>query len=171
MPGRIVCLIMHSFHYHRGKLTCESYPLDKAAEHYGTPLYVYSSHTIIDHYQRLDQALHDLSHQICYAVKANSNLSVLRLLAERGAGFDIVSQIVETKPFVQAIEKMLPLVRHLKSECGIEFFSIGGGIGIVYEGSLESGDEVWWKDTSKHGLSIGQYAGAAVPLLKDLGIR
>src|SRR6266403_4186317 len=43
------------------------------------------------HYQRLDQGLHDLSHQICYAVKANSNLSVLRLLAERGAGFDIVS--------------------------------------------------------------------------------
>ena len=44
-------LTMHSFHYQRGKLTCESYPLDKAAERYGTPLYVYSSHTIVDHYQ------------------------------------------------------------------------------------------------------------------------
>ena len=282
---------MHSFHYQRGKLTCESYSLDKAAEQYGTPLYVYSAHTIADHYQRLDQSLHNLSHQICYAVKANSNLAILRLLAERGAGFDIVSggelyrvikaggnplkctfagvgksreeiefalrcevlsfnveseqelaaiseiakslnkrapvairvnpgvsanthkyistgksedkfgigidraaqvyrraqtlpnvtirgvqmhigsQIVETKPFVQAIEKMLPLVRLLKSECGIEFFSIGGGIGIVYKGSLESGDEVWWKDASKHGLTIDQYAGAAVPLLKDLGVR
>jgi diaminopimelate decarboxylase len=282
---------MHSFHYQRGKLTCESYSLDKAAEQYGTPLYVYSAHTIADHYQRLDQSLHNLSHQICYAVKANSNLAVIRLLAERGAGFDIVSggelyrvikaggnplkctfagvgksreeieyalrsevlslnveseqelaaiseiakslnkrapvairvnpgvwanthkyistgkaedkfgigidraaqvyrraqtlpnvtirgvqmhigsQIVEAKPFVQAIEKMLPLVRHLKSDCGIEFFSIGGGIGIVYKGSLESGDEVWWKDTSKHGLTIDQYAGAAVPLLRDLGVR
>ena len=50
---------MHSFHYQRGKLTCESYPLDKAAERYGTPLYVYSSHTILDHYKRLDQALHE----------------------------------------------------------------------------------------------------------------
>jgi diaminopimelate decarboxylase len=66
---------------------------------------------------------------------------------------------------------MLPLVRLLKSECGIEFFSIGGGIGIVYKGSLESADEVWWKDTTRHGLTIDQYAGAAVPLLKDLGIR
>ena len=82
---------MHSFHYQRGKLTCESYSLDKAAEHYGTPLYVYSSQTITDHYQRLDKSLRDLSHQICYAVKANSNLAVVRLLAEHGAGFDIVS--------------------------------------------------------------------------------
>ena len=82
---------MHSFHYQRGKLCCESYPLDKAAERFGTPLYVYSSQTIVDHYQRLDQALNELNHEICYAVKANSNLAVIRLLADRGAGFDIVS--------------------------------------------------------------------------------
>ena len=82
---------MHSFHYQGGKLSCESYPLDKAAERFGTPLYVYSSHTIVDHYQRLDQALHELNHEVCYAVKANSNLSVLRLLAEQGSVFDIVS--------------------------------------------------------------------------------
>src|ERR1700758_162357 len=82
---------MHSFHYQRGKLCCESYPLDKAAERFGTPLYVYSSQTIVDHYQRLDQALQELHHEICYAVKANSNLSVIRLLADHGAGFDIVS--------------------------------------------------------------------------------
>ena len=54
----------------------------------------------------------------------------------RGVQMHIGSQITETKPFVQAIEKMLPLVRQLKSDCGIEFFSIGGGIGIVYRGSL-----------------------------------
>ena len=82
---------MHSFHYQRGKLNCESYSLDKAAERFGTPLYVYSSQTVVDHYQRLDQALHELHHEICYAVKANSNLSVVRLLADQGAGFDIVS--------------------------------------------------------------------------------
>ncbi len=56
-PDGICRLTMHSFHYQRGKLTCESYPLDKAAERYGTPLYVYSSQTIVDHYQRLDQAV------------------------------------------------------------------------------------------------------------------
>ena len=283
---------MHSFHYQRGKLTCESFPLDKAAERFGTPLYVYSSQTIVDHYHRLDQSLHELHHEICYAVKANSNLSVIRLLADQGAGFDIVSggelyrvikaggnpakctfagvgknreeieyalrcevlsfnieseqelnaideiarslkkrapiairvnpdvsanthkyistgktenkfgiaidrvaevyaraqkmnnikirgvqmhigsQITEVKPFVQAIEKMVPLVRQLKSECGIEFFSIGGGIGIVYHGSLESGDKVWWKDDeSKHALTIAEYAGAIIPPLKSLAIR
>jgi diaminopimelate decarboxylase len=283
---------MHSFHYQRGKLTCESFPLDKAAEKFGTPLYVYSSQTIVDHYQRLDQSLHELHHEICYAVKANSNLSVIRLLADQGAGFDIVSggelyrvikaggnpakctfagvgknreeieyalrcevlsfnieseqelnaideiarslkkrapiairvnpdvsanthkyistgktenkfgiaidrvaevyaraqkmnnikirgvqmhigsQITEVKPFVQAIEKMVPLVRQLKSECGIEFFSIGGGIGIVYHGSLESGDKVWWKDDeSSQALTIEEYAGATIPLLKSLFIR
>ena len=283
---------MHSFHYQRGKLCCESYPLDKAAERFGTPLYVYSSQTIVDHYQRLDQALGELNHEICYAVKANSNLAVIRLLADRGAGFDIVSggelyriikaggnpakctfagvgknreeieyalrrdilsfnieseqelnaideaaraigkrapiairvnpgvaanthryistgktedkfgigidrvadlysrakamsnvairgvqmhigsQITESKPFVQAIEKMLPLVKQLKSECGIEFFSVGGGLGIVYQGSLESGDKVWWKeDGPKHALTIAEYAKAIIPLLKNLPVR
>ncbi len=283
---------MHSFHYHSGKLSCESYPLDKAAERFGTPLYVYSSHTIVDHYQRLNQALHELNHEVCYAVKANSNLAVIRLLADQGAGFDIVSggelyrvikargnpskctfagvgksreeieyalrcevlsfnieseeelkaidsaaksigkrapiairvnpgvaanthkyistgktedkfgiaidrvaelydraktmsniairgvqmhigsQITETRPFVQAIEKMVPLVKQLKSDCGIEFFSVGGGIGIVYQGSLESGDKVWWKeDEPKHPLTIQEYARAIVPLLKSLSVR
>jgi len=56
----------------------------------------------------------------------------------RGVQMHIGSQITEIKPFVQAIEKMVPLVRHLKSECGIEFFSIGGGIGIIYRGSLRA---------------------------------
>jgi diaminopimelate decarboxylase len=67
---------------------------------------------------------------------------------------------------------MLPLVHKLKSDSGIEFFSIGGGIGIVYRGSLESGDEVWWKqDEPKHALTIQEYASATVPLLKGLPIR
>jgi diaminopimelate decarboxylase len=90
----------------------------------------------------------------------------------RGVQMHIGSQIVETKPFVHAIEKMLPLVRQLKSDSGIEFFSIGGGIGIVYRGSLESGDEVWWKqEEPKHALTIQDYADATVPLLKSLPMR
>jgi diaminopimelate decarboxylase len=84
----------------------------------------------------------------------------------------IGSQITEIKPFVQAIEKMVPLVRHLKSECGIEFFSIGGGIGIIYRGSLESGDKIWWKDDEpKHAMTIQDYASATIPLLKSLSMR
>jgi diaminopimelate decarboxylase len=60
----------------------------------------------------------------------------------------------------------------LKSECGIEFFSIGGGIGIVYQGSLESGDKVWWReDGPRHALTIQEYAQATIPLLKSLSIR
>src|SRR5437899_9323290 len=61
------------------------------AEKFGTPTYVYSAGTILDHYARLDAALAPLDHLICYAVKANSNRAILKLLADAGAGFDIVS--------------------------------------------------------------------------------
>ncbi len=101
-----------------------------------------------------------------------SRARILTNVKIRGVQMHIGSQIVETKPFVHAIEKMLPLVRQLKSDSGIEFFSIGGGIGIVYRGSLESGDEVWWKqEEPKHALTIQEYASATVPLLKGLSLR
>ncbi|PYI87435.1 MAG: diaminopimelate decarboxylase, partial [Verrucomicrobia bacterium] len=82
---------MHSFRYFDGRLFCEEVELASVAERFGTPLYVYSAGTILDHYQRLDEALAGLDHLICYAVKANSNRAILHLLAEAGAGFDIVS--------------------------------------------------------------------------------
>ena len=82
---------MHSFHYHDGLLHCEGVNLERVAEEYGTPLYVYSAGTILDHYRRLDSALSEIDHLICYAVKANSNRAVLNLLSREGAGFDIVS--------------------------------------------------------------------------------
>ncbi len=82
---------MHEFRYHEGRLHCEGVDLQQVAEAHGTPTYVYSSATIVDHFRRLDGALGDLDHLICYAVKANSNRAVLRLLAQEGAGFDIVS--------------------------------------------------------------------------------
>jgi diaminopimelate decarboxylase len=283
---------MHSFHYRDNKLFCEESDLAQIAEAYGTPLYVYSQHTVLDHFQRLNAALKGLDHEICYAVKANSNLSLLRLLAESGAGFDIVSggelykvltsggsaskctfagvgktreeiayalhnevlsfnvesegelltiqevaksldkiapialrvnpdvdaathkyistgksqnkfgigldrieavyeiaaglshikivgiqthigsQIRESKPFVEALQKLVPLVKRLRERYGIEFFSIGGGIGIVYEGSLESGREEWWSDqTTRQGMTIEEYVNAVGPLLADIGIR
>ena len=82
---------MHSFGYREGNLYCEDVDLAQAAEKFGTPLYIYSAGTILDHYQRLDAALAPLDHLICYAVKANSNRAILKLLADAGAGFDIVS--------------------------------------------------------------------------------
>src|SRR5437016_8980934 len=257
---------MHSFRYRDGQLHCEDVDLALVAEKFGTPLYVYSAGTILDHYTRLDAALAPLDHLICYAVKANSNRAILKLLADAGASFDIVSggelfrvlaaggdpakctfagvgksreeieyaleqrvysfnveseaeldyidqiaaskrarapvalrvnpdvdvatheyistgksenkfgialdhaaaayeraakmrnidivgvqmhigsQIIETRPFVDAIKKVTPLVRELKSKYALKFFSIGGGVGIVYESSFESGLKEWWDE-------------------------
>ena len=82
---------MHSFSYANGSLHCEDVDLQRIAAEFGTPAYVYSAGTIRGNFQRLDAALAPLDHLICYAVKANSNLAVLSLLAKLGAGFDIVS--------------------------------------------------------------------------------
>jgi diaminopimelate decarboxylase len=82
---------VHSFRYRDGHLYCEDVDLARVAEELGTPTYVYSAGTILDHYARLDTALQSLDHLICYAVKANSNRAILKLLAGAGAGFDIVS--------------------------------------------------------------------------------
>ncbi len=264
------------------------------AAEYGTPLYVYSAGTILDHYGRLDAALDGVEHEVAYAVKANSNLSVLRLLAEKGAGFDIVSggelfrvikaggdprhctfagvgktreeiqyaleqeiysfnveseeelrylnevagemgvvapaavrvnpnvdakthkyistgksenkfgvdfekieglyeraaaelpnvrmrglqmhigsQLTSVAPFVEAVEKVAPLVESLKEKHGIEFWSIGGGIGIVYEGSLESGGVAWWeaKSEDERPLTAEVYGKSIVPRLRETGLK
>ena len=284
---------MHSFRYRDGQLHCEDVDLARVAEKFGTPLYIYSAGTILDHYRRLDAALAPLDHLICYAVKANSNRAILKLLAEEGAGFDIVSggelyrvlaaggdpakctfagvgksfdeiqyalekrvysfnveseaeleyidriagaknlrasialranpnvdprtheyistgsrenkfgialdrlaavyesaakmhnidivgvqmhigsQITEAAPFADAIKKVAPIVRDLKSKYGIKFFSIGGGMGIVYRRALESGSGNWWHD---HGgessaFSVRDYAETIVPPLRELGVR
>jgi len=286
---------VHFFRYRDGKLHCEDVDLARVAEKFGTPLYVYSAGTILDHYTRLDAALAPLDHLICYAVKANSNRAILKLLADAGAGFDIVSggelyrvlaaggdaakctfagvgksseeieyaleqgvysfnveseaeleyidriastknlrapialranpdvdphtheyvstgsrqnkfgialdqlpavyeraakmrnieivgvqmhigsQITEAEPFASAIKKVAPIVRQLKSKYGIKFFSIGGGMGIIYRRALESGSGKWWHD---HGLacagsafSIRNYTDAIVPPLRELGVR
>ena len=284
---------MHSFRYRDGKLYCEDVDLTRAAEQFGTPLYIYSASTILDHYTRLDAAFAPLDHLICYAVKANSNRAILKLLADVGAGFDIVSggelfraikagadpkkctfagvgksreeieyaleqgvysfnveseaeldcidkiaaaknvrapvairvnpdvdphthqyistgshenkfgialadapsvykraakmrhieivgvqmhigsQITQAAPFAAAIGKVAPLVRDLKSKYKIKFFSIGGGMGIIYRRALESGSGKWWHD---HGgesaaFSVCDYADAIVPPLRELSIH
>lgn len=82
---------MHRFSHLNGSLHCEGVDLADLAVAHGTPAYVYSAGTIRDNFERLSKSLSDLDPLLCYAVKANSNLSVLRLLAAQGSGFDIVS--------------------------------------------------------------------------------
>ncbi len=283
---------MHDFRYVNGRLYCEGVSLESLALKHGTPLYVYSQHTLLEHFRKLDSALSEMDHLVCFAVKANSNLAVLSALAGAGAGFDIVSegelrrviaaggdtskcafagvgkteseiafalkagihtfnvesepelerinrvagklkkvapiairvnpnvnarthakittgtyenkfgiaferveevyarasklrniklrgvqmhigsQLTQVKPFAEAVAKVLPLVRSLKQRYGIEFFSIGGGIGIIYNPALASGNAAWWRRPAAKGLlTPARYADALTPLLKPLGLK
>jgi diaminopimelate decarboxylase len=283
---------MHDFRYVGKKLFCEGVAVEALARKFGTPLYVYSQRTLTNHFQKLDRAMSPVEHRICFAVKSNSNVSVLRVLANLGSGFDIVSggelqrviaaggdprqcvfagvgktegeiefalrqnvysfnaeseaelqrinrvaarlkkiapvavrvnpnveafthakittgtyenkfgiafeqiegvyaraarlnnlhlrglqmhigsQITETTPFERAVRKLLPLVRRLKERHALEFFSIGGGLGIVYQPALASGPLQWWKSsTAKNILTPASYAARLMPLLEPLGLR
>src|ERR1017187_4145867 len=83
-----------AFSYHSRKtpvLHCDHIPVNLLAERFGTPLYVYSASTIRLRMRTFDQAFGETPHTVCYSVKANSDLSILRLLAKLGCGFDVVS--------------------------------------------------------------------------------
>lgn len=283
---------MHSFSYREQALHCEGVRLEDLAAQHGTPAYVYSAETIRNNFRRLDAALSPLNHLICYAVKANSNIAILDLLRQEGAGFDIVSggelfrvrqaggdasrctfagvgktadeialalregiysfnveseaelerindvagslglkapiavrvnpdvdakthkyistgksqnkfgigldrakevyaraaelphlilrgvqthigsQILEPAPFAEAAAKLVPLVEHLRDTYQIEFFSIGGGVGIVYDPALASGDPAWWESVDHpRRITPEDYAAAIVPILQPLGLR
>jgi diaminopimelate decarboxylase len=82
---------MHDFKVINNNLYCESIRVEALARRFGTPLYVYSHHTLIDHYAKLYAAFRQIDPLICYSVKANSNLSILKALVSKGAGLDIVS--------------------------------------------------------------------------------
>jgi diaminopimelate decarboxylase len=283
---------MHSFLYRKGSLCCEQVPLRPLAARLGTPLYVYSQQTLARHFGELDAALRPLNHCVCFAVKANSNLAVLRLLARQGAGFDVVSQgelrrviaaggdparcvfagvgkteeeiefalrqgiyclnaesepelarinrvaarlrllapvavrinpdvdahthakittgtyenkfgiqleqvqgvydraarlknlrwrgiqmhigsqLTRVRPFELAVRKVLPLVQSLAGRYGLEFFSIGGGLGIVYRPALASGAARWWASPAARGiLTPASYAARLAPLLAPTGLK
>jgi diaminopimelate decarboxylase len=83
--------MMSAFERHAGNLWCDQVALASVAERFGTPVYVYSEAAILGHFGGLKRALASTSVQICYSVKANSNLRILNLLRQAGAGFDIVS--------------------------------------------------------------------------------
>ena len=283
---------MHDFRYVRGRLHCEGVSIESLAKKHGTPLYVYSSRTLTDHFQKLDAALAPLDRLICFAMKSNSNMSVMRTLADLGSGFDTVSggeiqrviaaggdprkcifagvgkteeeiafalrrrifsfnvesepelerinriagklkkkapiairvnpnvdakthkkittgtyenkfgiafekipalyaraaklshlrlrglqmhigsQLTQVAPFEAAVRKVAPLAAKLKAKHGIEFLSIGGGLGIKYEDALASGDEDWWQGKEAKGiLTPAKYAATLVPLLQPLRLK
>src|SRR5262245_60909259 len=283
---------MHDFRYVRGQLFCEGVSVESLVKKHGTPLYIYSQRTLTQHFQKLDRALAPLDHLICFAMKSNSNLAVLRVLANLGGGFDIVSggelrrvmaaggdprqcifagagktepeiefalkqrvysfnvesvpelerinrvaarlkkvapiavrvnpnveafthakittgtyenkfgiafeqvervyaraarlknvkargvqmhigsQITETAPFENAVRKVVPLVQRLHARYALEFFSIGGGLGIVYRPALASGAAPWWNSAAARNILTPQkYAARLVPLLKPLDLR
>src|SRR6516162_2633968 len=79
------------FSYSDSDLYCENVALADLATRVGTPAFVYSAQSILENYRAYDEAFQDIPHNVCYAVKANSSLAILGLLAKAGAGFDIVS--------------------------------------------------------------------------------
>ncbi len=82
---------MNDFDYRNKRLYCEEVSLEEIARSAGTPCYVYSGNSILERYRAYDSAFGSAPHTVLYAVKANSNIGLLRLLADAGAGFDIVS--------------------------------------------------------------------------------
>jgi diaminopimelate decarboxylase len=82
---------MHFFKYHRNELFAEDVAVKALADKYGTPLYIYSYNTLLRHFRAYSDAFNDYPHIICFALKANPNISILRLFAKYGGGADIVS--------------------------------------------------------------------------------
>jgi len=82
---------MDEFRYRDGRLYCEDVPAGRLAEEFGTPLYVYSTRTLVDHFTKVKAAFAPLDAQVCFSIKSCQNLAILRLLREHGAAFDVVS--------------------------------------------------------------------------------
>ncbi len=82
---------MDHFEYRQGRLFCENVPAERIAEEVGTPAYVYSSATLLHHYRQITNAFQALNPILCYSIKSCQNVHIIRLLAEAGAGMDVVS--------------------------------------------------------------------------------
>ncbi|MBI2164274.1 MAG: diaminopimelate decarboxylase, partial [candidate division NC10 bacterium] len=82
---------MHHFEYRGDDLYCEEVPVSRIASEVGTPVYIYSHATLTRHFRVFDEAFAGVPHLICFAMKANANLAVLRLFSDVGGGLDVVS--------------------------------------------------------------------------------
>src|SRR6185312_13444967 len=108
---------MHGFHYRGNKLYCEGMAIDSLAKKYGTPLYVYSQGTLTDHFQKLDRALAPLDHLVCYAMKSNSNLAILRVLAILANAFLPASARRRRKSPLRSGKAFIPSTRKVNPSC------------------------------------------------------
>lgn len=96
----------------------------------------------------------------------------MKNLRPRGVQMHIGSQLTTVSPFEKAVRKVVPLVRRLQEKYPLEFFSIGGGLGIVYRPALASGAANWWESpAARNILTPGKYAARLLPLLKPLGLK
>ena len=103
---------------------------------------------------------------------AYARAAKMRNIRLRGLQMHIGSQLTKVRPFETAVRKVVPLARDLAKKYDLEFFSIGGGMGIVYEPALKSGDADWWqKGQARKILTPAKYAATLVPLLKPLRLR
>lgn len=91
----------------------------------------------------------------------------------KGVQMHIGSQLTSAEPFIEAVKKVVPFVAQLKRDYGIAYFSIGGGVGIVYQDALASGDAAWWaaKPEGERPLTPEVYGAALTPLLAPLGLK
>src|SRR5258706_264697 len=127
---------MSPFEYANGQLACGSVPLARLADEFGTPLYVYSAEAIRERYRRLAAAFAPLQPLICFAIKANANQAVLRLLRAEGAGFDIVSGgelyralRASAAAALAALEVALEFAAQEES---VDALDLGGGFPVAY---------------------------------------
>jgi diaminopimelate decarboxylase len=98
--------------------------------------------------------------------------SKLKNLRLRGIQMHIGSQLTEVAPFESAVRKVAPMVAKLAAKYAFEFFSIGGGIGIVYQPALESGQAQWWKTgPARKILTPASYAKTLIPILQPMGLK
>jgi diaminopimelate decarboxylase len=106
------------------------------------------------------------------AAEVYARAAQLSHLQLRGLQTHIGSQILDPQPFAEAASKLVPLARSLRDQYGLDFFSIGGGVGIVYDPALASGQSEWWKSTNHpKRITPEGYAVAILPILKPLGMR
>jgi diaminopimelate decarboxylase len=94
-------------------------------------------------------------------------------LTIKGVQMHIGSQLTSVGPYVEAVEKLVPLVIELKAKYGITYFSLGGGMGIIYRDALASGQQAWWdaQPADKRPMTPESYGAALTPLLKPLGVK
>jgi diaminopimelate decarboxylase len=110
---------------------------------------------------------------LAHAAAAYARAARLPHLRLRGVQMHIGSQLTSVAPFVEAVGKVLPLVQELRQRHGIEFFSVGGGLGIIYHDALASGAASWWEDqpADRRPLTPEAYGAALRPLLAPLGMK